>query len=128
MLDMVCSGVRRTIRVWRKRKKYDKPLYFVEGCMAYRHQNPRAVVEQNTDFSLFTTMRYTTDSKADVEESMIPLWEYHLRRLCEAHAHFVKRDGVKKWGKWPEGEVVWDNVRAKLEQQDKGDYRVRFSY
>jgi hypothetical protein len=96
--------------------------------MAYRHQNPRAVEEQNTDFSLFTTMRYMTGGKREVEENMIPLWKYHLSRLREAHAHFVLRDGVEKWGNWPEDEAVWDRVRAKLEQQDKGDYRVRPTY
>jgi len=69
-------------------------------------------------------MRYTTDSKIKVEEGMIPLWAYHLRRLKEAHAHFVKRDGEEKWGIWPGDEAVWGNVMEKLESVDKGDYRV----
>jgi hypothetical protein len=69
-------------------------------------------------------MRYTTDTKRNVEEGMIPLWPYHLRRLKEAHAHFVNRDGGDKWGIWPGDEAVWGNVRDKLESVDKGDYRV----
>jgi hypothetical protein len=83
-----------------------------------------SLYRQKTDYSLFTTMRYTTDFKRDVREGIIPLWPYHLRRLKEAHAHFVKRDGGDKWGIWPGDEVVWGKVRDKLESVDKGDYRV----
>jgi hypothetical protein len=79
---------------------------------------------RDTDFSLFTTMRYTiTINKAKVEEEVIPLWPYHLRRLKEAHAHFSSKD-EEKWGIWPGNEVVWGKVRDKLEMMDKGDYRV----
>jgi hypothetical protein len=83
-----------------------------------------SLYRQKTDFSLFTTMRYTTDSKRAVEEAMIPLWPYHLRRLKDAHAHFAKRDGGDKWGDWPGDELVWGRVKDKLEGADKGDYRV----
>ena len=68
-------------------------------------------------------MRYTTDSKREIEEAMIPLWTYHLRRLKEAHAHFAERDG-DKWGVWPGDEAVWGKVREKLEGVNRGDYRV----
>jgi hypothetical protein len=83
-----------------------------------------SLYRQKTDFSLFTTMRYTTDSKRVVEERMIPLWPYHLRRLKEAHAYFVKRDGGDIWGIWPGDEAVWGRVKDKLGNLDKGDYRV----
>ena len=83
-----------------------------------------SLYRQRTDFSLFTTMRYTTDSTRRVEEGMIPLWPYHLRRLKEAHNHFVKRDGEDIWGIWPGDEAVWKRVTEKLESVDKGDYRV----
>jgi len=83
-----------------------------------------SLYRQKTDFSLFTTMRYTTDSTRKVEEGMIPLWPYHLRRLKEAHAYFTNQDGDDKWGVWPRDEAVWEKVRAKLESVDEGDYRV----
>ena len=72
-------------------------------------------------------MRYTTDSdsKRIVEEEMIPLWPYHLQRLREAHAYFAKRDGEDVWGSWLGDEVIWRQVREKLETVDTGDYRVR---
>jgi hypothetical protein len=83
-----------------------------------------SLYRQKTDFSLFTTMRYTTDSKRAIEEGTIPLWTFHLRRLKEAHTYFVNRDGGDKWGAWPGDEAVWGKVRYKLKSLDKGDYRV----
>jgi len=83
-----------------------------------------SLYRQKTDFSLFTTMRYTTDSKRAVEEVNIPLWPYHLRRLKEAHAYFANKDGEDKWGIWPGDEAVWEKVRDKLESIDEGDFRV----
>jgi len=74
-------------------------------------------------------MRYTTDSSSkQAVEEMIPLWPYHLQRLREAHAYFAKRDGGDVWGSWPGDEVIWRQVREKLETVDKGDYRVRMPY
>jgi hypothetical protein len=79
---------------------------------------------RDTDFSLFTTMRFTTTTdNAEVVEEMIPLWPYHLRRLKEAHAHFSSKD-EEKWRIWPGKEVIWGKVREKLKTVDKGDYRV----
>jgi len=91
--------------------------------MAYRYQTPQEV-ENDTDFSLFTTMRYTTNIRREVEKEMIPLWIYHLRRLREAHAYFGERDGLERWGDWPGDEAVWGRVKEKLEDLGKGDYRV----
>lgn len=69
-------------------------------------------------------MRYTTDSKKEAQEEMVPLWPYHLLRLKEAHAYFRMRDG-EKWGVWPGDDVVWGEVKGKLEGVENGDYRVR---
>jgi len=91
--------------------------------MAYRYQAPQEVMD-NTDFSLFTTMRYTTDRKREVTQDIIPLWTYHSRRLREAHAYFAERDGLEKWGDWPGDEAIWGKVKEKLEDLGKGDYRV----
>jgi len=91
--------------------------------MTYRYQTPEEV-EKDTGFSLFTTMRYTTDRKREVTQEMIPLWTYHLRRLREAHAYFVVRDGLDRWGDWPGDEAIWGRVKEKLEDLGKGDYRV----
>lgn len=55
---------------------------------------------------------------------MLPLWKYHVDRLREAHAHFAHKDGEEVWGSWPGEEVIWDNVRTKLEAIDDGDWRV----
>ena len=83
-----------------------------------------SLYRQTIDFSLFTTMRYTTDSNRKLEEGMIPLWPYHLRRLKEAHTYFAHKDGEDAWGILPGDKAVWEIVRDKLESVDKGDYRV----
>lgn len=81
----------------------------------------------SSDLSLFTTMRYTNTSSSlsqGVVKDDIPLWPYHLQRLQEAHNHFMKRDGENKWGTWPGDEVVWEQVREKLDTTQTGDWRV----
>lgn len=74
-------------------------------------------------------MRYTNlDAMArrsgGVRRDDIPLWTYHIQRLQEAHTHFAQRDGETKWGEWPGGEAIWEQVKMKLDTTPEGDWRV----
>ena len=78
-------------------------------------------------------MRYSNqdaaiDKGVSLDRDDIPLWTYHIKRLQEAHTHFVKRDhdgdGGNQWGEWLGEQAIWDQVRMKLENTPKGDWRV----
>lgn len=82
------------------------------------------VVDGSQDFSLFTTMRYTTKDKAHVQKSDVPLLERHIRRLKLAHAHFSDEDS-QRWGPWPGNDNLWLIIQSELSKADQGDWRVR---
>ncbi|ADV19499.1 conserved hypothetical protein [Cryptococcus gattii WM276] len=78
---------------------------------------------------IFTTMRCTFSSAAStpISAADLPLFDYHLERLREAHAHFAESD-AHYWGEWPGDESVTDKCLQVLREkgkEGKGDYRVR---
>ncbi|OCF41437.1 TIGR00730 family protein [Kwoniella heveanensis CBS 569] len=82
--------------------------------------------------ALFTTLRYTSpslhESTIPIERSSIPLLDYHVLRLREAHAHFRERDSSDVWGEWMGDQRLWELLKDALEAKEKevrGDWRVR---
>lgn len=74
-------------------------------------------------------MRCTFSSAAStpISAADLPLFDYHLERLREAHAHFAESD-AHYWGEWPGDESVTDKCLQVLREkgkEGKGDYRVR---
>jgi hypothetical protein len=68
-------------------------------------------------------MRYTNAHGGEVLREDIPLIDYHIARLKEAHAHFAENDSA--WGEWPGDDGVWQSIRSRLEEAHAGDWRVR---
>lgn len=76
-------------------------------------------------------MRYTSSTESKpFDMSRIPLLEYHLDRLRDAHAYFATRDGQSIWGPWVGDDRVRRAIETKLQAQHEeapGDYRVGFT-
>ncbi|ORY24976.1 hypothetical protein BCR39DRAFT_499646 [Naematelia encephala] len=95
-------------------------------------------VQTKDGFGHFTTLRYTSPTFIDgvvakggptlpIERTSIPLLDRHIERLRKTHKALNERDGGT-WGAWVGDDVVWDTLRSRLEEVERGsqgDWRVR---
>ena len=106
-------------------------MHIVADCALQIDEIDIIDMDEQEDFSLFTTMRYTSPDLSDptlpIIKDQIPLLEYHFDRLEMAFAHFSERDGSEIWGSFPSRQRLWEELEATLtrrEKEQQGDWRV----